>query len=732
VRRSGWSGVLAALWLAAATAGADVGKYVEQLAGSDREQRRDAAYHLSVMGAAAKPALPALLKALDDADRQVWAYAVATLGALGPDAKDAIPKLVEGLDTRTSRGFRPRDKAQTLYRSAYTLASIGEAAKQPLLDALKSDDPGLRLGAAKAFGFMGPKAPEAVPGLIESLGHSDAEVRAEAADALASIGKAALAPLISSLGWPDPKARAGSARALGAMGSAAADAGQALLTKAGDDPDLAVRAEALVAAVKVRVAPQSIIPALIAATKATEPELQRAALDALLLMRPPDPAITALQALLGDSNYAPRAARMLGRLGRAARGTVPALLALADKAPAAESTYVEAIVSIGGAAVPAVLAEVAKIPPASLTADHWTLKILGSIGGATLPEVQKALESKNASVRVAALHTLARLGSDARSAGERVAQLAQDADASVRAAALPALVAIDPKVPQVFEPLETGLADKAPAARLAAASAAGTLGAKARPLASKVATLLGDPSHDVQIGAARALGEIGGSGEWTAQLLAKLDDAKVRLAVIESLAKLQVPGAGAKLAALYPNVDRQTRLAILGAVGGTGDAALPILRSAAEDKDPELRAAGLRATAKNGPMIETFIPALITALEDPERVIRVAAADAVLELAPKASEQFEPVIEPLAKLAASESERELAIDALRTIRTRNLEVIARVLESPVVEARLWAIERLGRMGRQAQPARDKLEKLLADENDYLRRASRRALQQIGR
>jgi hypothetical protein len=72
------------------------------------------------------------------------------------------------------------------------------------------------------------------------------------------------------------------------------------------------------------------------------------------------------------------------------------------------------------------------------------------------------------------------------------------------------------------------------------------------------------------------------------------------------------------------------------------------------------------------------------------------------------------------------------LDALRAIRSRNLEVIAKALDSSVVEVRLWGIERLGRLGRQAQPLRAKLEALVASDNDYLRRASRRALQQLGR
>lgn len=727
-----WCGAFAAMLIAATAGAADIGQIVEKLNANDREQRRDAAYQLSVLGAQARPALPALLKVLDDPDRQVWAYAVTTLGTFGPEAKDAIPKLLESFDSRSSRGFRPRDKTQYLYRSAYTLAQIGDAAKEPLLAALKSDDTGMRLGAAKAFGFMGPKAPEAIPGLIENLGHGDAELRAEAAEALSFIGKAAIAPLISSAGWPDAKVRAGSVRALGLMGPMAAEAAPSLLSKATEDTEVAVRAEALIASARIGTPVEKVVPALIAATKANEPEVQRAALDSVLLFRPPGAAIPALQSLLSDEKYAARAARMLGRAGRGARESVPTLLALAAKAPATETAYVDAIVSIGSAAVPAVLAEVAKAPAASVQDDHWSLKILGSIGGGALTELQKALDSKTASVRVIALRALAQIGSDARGSVARVSALTDDADPGVRAAALPAVVAIDGRVPQVFEPIEGGLADKVPSVRLAAATAAGSLGAKARPLAGKVATLLDDPGADVQAGAARALGNIGGAGEWTEKLVAKLNDEKLRLVAIEALAKLQVPGVGEKLAALYPSSDRTTKLAILAAVGGSGDAARPVLESAAQDKDAELRAASLKATAKNQPNLDTFIPTIIAALGDSESVMRVAGANTIIELAPKSPDKFEAVIMPLSKFAETEADRELALEALRSFRPRSLDAIVQALESPVVEVRLWAIERLGRMGRQARPVKDKLEVLLADQNDYLRRASRRALEQINR
>ena len=727
-----WRGLVAATLLACTAGAADVGKYVEQLAAPDREVRREAAYQLSVLGKDATSAMPALIQALDDADRQVWAYAVVTLGKIGPDAKDAIPKLIEGLDSRTSRGMRPRDKSQTLYRSAHTLAQIGEAAKPALLASLKGDDTSLRTGAAKAIAFMGSKAPEAIPALIENLGHSDADLRNEVSEALAQIGKEAIPPIISSLGWPDWKIRAGSARALGAMGAPAASAANALLEKAAQDPEIKVRAEALVALPKIGVAPEKVAPLLMAAVKATEPELQRAALDTLLLLRPATAVVPSLVDMLKDDALAPRAARLLGRLGRGARPAMPALIAQAAKSPAMESPFVEAIIAIGSGAVPAVLDEASKVPPSALNSEHWTLQVLSAIGGAALPELQKALDSKSASARVAALRALAKVGSDGREAFDAVEKLAKDPEPAVRAGALPALVAIGGKPPQVLEPIEAGFSDKQSVVRLAAAQAASALGAKARPLAGKLAVLLNDADLSVQAGAIEALGEVGGGGEWTAQLVKRLDNPKLQLPAIEAITKLRLEGMVSKLTELYPKAEKSARLAILAAVGGSGEAAVPVLQAAAQDTDPVVRAAGLRATAKNQPNPEILVPLLVSALGDTASEIRGTAAECIHEMAAKQAEKFEPLIEPLAKMAANEAERSQALEALRAVRTRNLDLLARGLENPVVEVRVWAIERLGRMGGQAKPFRDKLQPLLADENEYVRRASRRAMEQIAR
>ena len=136
-------------WICAAPAFAvEVATLAQELGAPNVTVRRDAAYALDRLGAGAKDAVPALVRALDDSDKQVWSFAISALANIGPDAKDAIPALIDGFGSRRSRG---RDRRQAQTRAAFALSRIGAAAMPALIEALRSDDNGVRAGAAKAL-----------------------------------------------------------------------------------------------------------------------------------------------------------------------------------------------------------------------------------------------------------------------------------------------------------------------------------------------------------------------------------------------------------------------------------------------------------------------------------------------------------------------------------------------------------------------------------------------------
>ena len=108
MRRDAGVRVFAALLCVATADAADVAVLSQELGAPNVATRRDAAYSLDRMGAAAKDALAALIHALDDSDKQVWSFSISAIANIGPEAKDAIPALIEGMGNRKSRGRVPR------------------------------------------------------------------------------------------------------------------------------------------------------------------------------------------------------------------------------------------------------------------------------------------------------------------------------------------------------------------------------------------------------------------------------------------------------------------------------------------------------------------------------------------------------------------------------------------------------------------------------------------------
>ena len=726
--------LLCAIFSAVAEPPPDVAKLAAQLASTDRDTRREAGHALEKLGPAAKGALSELLKALDDSDKQVWANAFSAIAAIGPGAAEAMPRLVEILDTRKSADYRERDKAQKRMRAAHALASIGDAARPALIAALRSDDTGTRIGVAHALGEMGAQSRDAIPALIENLGHADEELRGEVIETLALIGKDAVAPLAKSLAWPDPKLRSGSARALAAIGAEAALAGAALLAQLQGEKENAVRAAMLTALPRVGLPQEQIVAPLVKALRNDDREIQSAALNGLLAIRPAEKVVVpALTAMLLDSQagISERAALALGRFGPAARSAVPKLVTLAP----GKEAYRAALTEIGAPAVPELLRQIERVPAAALNREHWVIQLLAGIGGAGIPELVKALDSPSASVRVAALGTLNALGEQARDARSAVLKLTVDADAFVRATALSALVSMATDTAGTLQKIETAMRDSAPVVRLSAVTAAGALGKSARPLAASLTPLLDDADASVRSAALRAAGAFGSDDPaLTKRLVARLDDPATRSAAIEALAKTGADAAtAAKLIALYPKSAKPDRLAILSSLGADAPAeSAGLIAVAVKDGDAEIRAAALRANVKVQPSVKDSLPTLIAALRDPQISVRRTAAELIGQIGDKETDKVVPALGPLVALLASGEDRTFALDALRAAHVRDAAAIEQALAIPFADGRLWACERAAKLGAKGRPLVEKLKPLLADGNDYVRRAARKAIDQLNR
>ena len=131
-------------------------------------------------------------------------------------AIEALGKIKDGraLDTLLMVVQDSEQPGTLRARAAAALGSLGDAqASDVLLEALAEGPPSLRLRAAEALGYL--KVQEAVPKLLKVASRdSDAEVRAAAAAALASIGPAAEDALVSLLGRVSVEERVAAIRLL--------------------------------------------------------------------------------------------------------------------------------------------------------------------------------------------------------------------------------------------------------------------------------------------------------------------------------------------------------------------------------------------------------------------------------------------------------------------------------------------------------------------------------------
>jgi HEAT repeat protein len=170
-------------------------------------RRATAAFTLGDM--ASPTAVPALLEALGDRDRDVRAAAARSLGRLG--AVDAVETIVRAL----AEGRIPRSVA------GQALLAIGPAALPSLRSLEGAEDAAARAFAIELVGLLGDASDGSR--LVACVRDSSADVRAKAAFALGRLGaEEGAEQLRFALGDRIPFVRAQAARALGAVGDAAA------------------------------------------------------------------------------------------------------------------------------------------------------------------------------------------------------------------------------------------------------------------------------------------------------------------------------------------------------------------------------------------------------------------------------------------------------------------------------------------------------------------------------
>lgn len=153
-----------------------------------RSTTANASYALAAIGAAAVPELIA-----EAADGHWWARASAaeTLGDIGGGAGEALPALGRLATDEHVAVRRHAAEALGVVGQGQRTAALQAVAVPPLIQALRDEEVKVRRSAALSLARIGPAAEEAVPALTAGLKDEDRYVRANGAHALRRIGTAA-------------------------------------------------------------------------------------------------------------------------------------------------------------------------------------------------------------------------------------------------------------------------------------------------------------------------------------------------------------------------------------------------------------------------------------------------------------------------------------------------------------------------------------------------------------
>jgi HEAT repeat protein len=346
------------------------------------------------------------------------------------------------------------------------------AALPALAAAVTHRDYNVIRSAADALGSIGPAAVKAVPALTMALamsrpgsfhavltdpsgGDYSRASWQSVADALRKIGPDAVPALTTALGGSDGAVRRSAAEALGNLGLAAVKAVPALV-EALNDPDIELRCDAAKALGNIGPDAAAGVPALAAALAVAHCE-ERAALDK------------------DGGNYAvwrqlyQTAADALRKIGPDAVSTLTAALKDPDKIVRRGAANALRVVGPGAAKAVSALAAALDDPDIELRCD--AAEALGNIGSDAVPALVAILNDPNDRVRLYGASALENLGPDAVTAVPALAAALNDRHPQVRWLAADALGKIGPAAADVVPALAATLKDPEEVVRRSASDA---------------------------------------------------------------------------------------------------------------------------------------------------------------------------------------------------------------------------------------------------------------------
>jgi len=581
---------------AAAPGAAGVADLIAALgAAADEDGRVRAIDSLASLGQNAKPALDALVAALDGDNVRVRWHAARAVGAIGEDAIAVIPKLTTLLgdadpivatqSAAAIRSIRADDGRKDLPADA---AKIYGAAADGLGQAVTHPDARVRRAALRAVATLVTDPAKQAAIVDDSLADSDPSVVVESLHSLADMGAAAVPMLVESL--KNPKSRYWAEVALAEIGPAAAPAASALTAAAlGGEPEERMQAMLALAAIG-------------------EPAAEAADELATVLDSP-------------DTTVRSAAAFALGRMrAKAADGAL-------EKASADADPFLAGIASWARA----------RIHPDD---KDLVAKSVGMLAG--------GIDGDRPNLKIAALTALSDLAgsiddAEEASLAERFVKLLEDQHPGVRSAAATALARLGPTA---VGALEKGLAN--PAVRTVAMELLSAAGSQAKPAVDTLVAALADADPAVRGDAAVALSAIGPDAAEAVPALVKVAGGKdaedpSRYPAIFALGKIG-PAASAAVAALEPLMGQSddplaqivSAWALLRIEPDKKErvpAAVPLLRKALRSEREVVRTEAILALADLGAAADSAVAMLeLMSEDDPAPAVRAAAAAAAAKI----------------------------------------------------------------------------------------------------
>src|SRR6476661_7910311 len=307
------------------------------------KDERELSAAIKKLGKIGEPAIPALMKALQDKNLQVRRSAAQVLAKIGPPA---IPDLAQALNN---------PNADVRSSAAEALGGIGAeaiTALPQLVFLLQDSNPDVRSSAAEALGGIGAEAKTALPQLVPLLQDSNAHVRSSAAEALGGIGaeaKTALRQLVPLLQDSNPDVRSSAAEALGRIGAEAQTALPQLVTLL-KDSNANVRSRAAEALGRIGAEAKTGLPQLVPLLEDSNADVRSSTALALgSIGAEAKTVLPQLVSLLEDSTPGVRSsvAEVFDSLGAEAKTVLPQLVSLLKNSnPGVNANAAKALVSI--------------------------------------------------------------------------------------------------------------------------------------------------------------------------------------------------------------------------------------------------------------------------------------------------------------------------------------------------------------------------------------------------